>query len=60
MTTMDAVFYAIGVFSTFFFGLLGLAWIFDRVVDFIVSAFWTQKEFLAFVWERLKAKREHQ
>lgn len=38
-------------------GLVGLMAGADAAIDWIVGSLWTKKEFMTFVWDRLKQKR---
>lgn len=39
-------------------GLVGIALALDWIIDNIIDTFWTKREFLAFVADRLKARSE--
>lgn len=39
------------------FGILGMLVFADWIMDSVIQNVWSKREFLAFVWERLKASR---
>jgi hypothetical protein len=54
----DAVLWWSGVFAWCFFGVIGFAWFVEVISEWLINVVWSRKEFMAFVWERLKAKKK--
>lgn len=53
---MDLFFYLSGVVAWGALGLLGIVALSDYVMDIFIGWFWTKREFLAFVADRLKKR----
>ncbi len=54
---MDSFFYWSGVFAWATLGMAGAIAIGDSVVEFVLGRIWTQKQFIAFVADRLRQRR---
>lgn len=57
MTTVDLILWSTGLFTWAFLGVVGSAFIFDKMADIIILHFWTKREFLVFVWDRMKKRQ---
>jgi len=54
---MDNFLWWSGVVAWGSLGVAGLLGISDKIIDYTVDSLWTQREFLAFVADRLKKAR---
>jgi hypothetical protein len=54
---IDSFFYYSGLVAWICLGLWTIFITFDHAIDWIVKLFWTKKEFLAFVADRLAKQR---
>lgn len=57
MIGFDAFLWWSGLATWIVLGIVGMLALGDRLIDFIVSSVWTKREFLEFVWERLRKRR---
>lgn len=53
---IDSFFYYSGLVAWIVLGCGAILAIFDRVVEWVINSLWTKREFMAFVWDRLKKK----
>jgi hypothetical protein len=53
---MNSFFYYSGIMAWIALGTGALLAVADVVIDWIINSLWTKREFLAFVWDRLKKK----
>lgn len=53
---VDTALWWSGVFAWCFFGAIGFVWFIEAISEWLINVIWSRKEFLSFVWERLKAK----
>lgn len=53
---IDSFFWYSGLVAWIVLGCGAILASVDHVIDWTVKRFWTQREFLAFAWERLKKK----
>jgi len=57
---MNSALWWSGVFAWCFFGVIGLVWFTDHITDWVLDSLWSRKEFMVFVWDRLKSKKSRQ
>lgn len=56
MTWIDSFLWWSGCMSWGVAGVVGFFMATDWIIDLTIKTFWTRKEFLAFVWDRMKAR----
>lgn len=54
---IDQVFWWTGLVTWVVFGIVGVLHVSDHMLDWIIKSFWSRKECMAFVWDRLKSKQ---
>lgn len=54
---LDTFLWYSGLLAWLGFGTFGLLVVGDWCIDWVVQSFWTKREFLAFVWDRLKRRK---
>lgn len=57
---IDAFFYYSGLVAWIALGTGAMLAIGDTIIDWTVTSLWTKREFMAFVWDRLKKKNNWQ
>lgn len=55
---IDTAIWVTGVLTWIVFGVVGILWLSDLLLDWVIKSFWSRKECMAFVWDRLTAKRD--
>jgi hypothetical protein len=53
---IDAFFYYSGIVGWVALGSCAILASADAAIDWVVTSLWTKREFMAFVWDRLKKK----
>ena len=53
---MDTALWWSGLVAWVACGIVGLIWLSDQVINWVVPALWTKREFFAFVEERLRKR----